>query len=233
MNDIIQYRGIQVNIYRSARRRSISLSVERDGQVTLRVPTRATEGQLVQVLEKRDAWLHKQLHAKSLFQRPCPPSYVDGESFYYLGRAYRLRLIHDSAKPRRSPLRLENNWFELDARVQPHASLYFARWYAKSGKVLVSKIVEHLGTRLGTMPSALHIRRLGYRWASCSAAGVLNVHWHVLTLPPRIIEYIIAHELAHLVEPNHSKYFWKVLERIMPDWAERKKWLDKHSALHF
>jgi predicted metal-dependent hydrolase len=68
---------------------------------------------------------------------------------------------------------------------------------------------------------------LGYRWGSCSADGTLNFHWRVMQLPPRIIEYIVVHELAHIKTPDHTERFWQTLGSAMPDYVDRKTWLKK------
>jgi len=74
----------------------------------------------------------------------------------------------------------------------------------------------------------VQVRDLGYRWGSCGRG--VNVHWRTILLPPRYIDYILAHELVHLCEPRHNKRFWAALERVMPDFAERKQWLAEHGG---
>jgi len=74
-------------------------------------------------------------------------------------------------------------------------------------------------------PLYVQMRDLSYRWGSCSPCSSLNFHWRVILLPPHIVEYLVAHELAHLAEPHHDPRFWARLERAMPDFAERKGWL--------
>ncbi|WP_414897536.1 M48 family metallopeptidase [Rhodovulum sp. YEN HP10] len=71
----------------------------------------------------------------------------------------------------------------------------------------------------------VQVMDLGYRWGSCSADGTLNFHWRVMQLPPRIIEYVVVHELVHIKVPNHSEKFWKMLGSVMPDYESRKAWL--------
>ncbi len=74
-------------------------------------------------------------------------------------------------------------------------------------------------------PKSLDIRELGYRWGSCSKNGVVNFHWATMMLPGSVIDYVIVHELAHLTHRNHTPEFWKLIERTMPEFAERKAWL--------
>jgi len=83
---------------------------------------------------------------------------------------------------------------------------------------------------LGKQPIGLEIRDLGFRWGSCGKSGSLNFHWATILLPPSIVEYVVVHELVHLIEPNHTPEFWTRLERVMPDYESRKKWLAENGA---
>jgi len=88
--------------------------------------------------------------------------------------------------------------------------------------------VESLAARIGVTPPTVQVRDLGYRWGSCGRG--VNVHWRTILLPPRYIDYILAHELVHLCEPRHNKRFWTALARVMPDFADRKQWLAEHGS---
>jgi predicted metal-dependent hydrolase len=81
---------------------------------------------------------------------------------------------------------------------------------------------------MGIEPPAVYVRELGYRWGSCGHG--VNVHWRSVLLPPRYIDYILAHELIHLERPRHDKEFWASLRRVMPDYAARKEWLAQNGG---
>jgi predicted metal-dependent hydrolase len=91
----------------------------------------------------------------------------------------------------------------------------------RDGSVTLAAYVDRVGRR----PTETHIQDLGFRWGSANRRGHLYFHWRVALLPPEMIEYVVAHELAHLVERYHSPAFWERLERVMPDYAARKRWL--------
>lgn len=74
------------------------------------------------------------------------------------------------------------------------------------------------------------MRELGYRWGSCAQDGTLYFHWATILLPPAVVEYVLVHELIHLLEPNHTPEFWLRLERAMPDYEQRKTWLAKQGG---
>lgn len=77
-------------------------------------------------------------------------------------------------------------------------------------------------------PAGVKVQELGYRWGSCGKGDWLYFHWKAILLPARIAEYVLVHELAHLHEPHHTPAFWRRVERVMPDYAQRKAWLAEH-----
>jgi predicted metal-dependent hydrolase len=83
--------------------------------------------------------------------------------------------------------------------------------------------VEWLSCRTGLPPAAVRLRDLGFRWGSCGSDGVLFFNWRLLQLPMRLVDYVVAHELAHLLEPHHTPAFWNVLDCTMPDWKKRRE----------
>ena len=88
--------------------------------------------------------------------------------------------------------------------------------------------VERFRKRIGVEPAGVHVQDLGYRWGSCGKGGKLHFHWRAILLPPHIAEYVVVHELCHLLEPHHTPAFWSRVERTLPDFAARKQWLAEH-----
>ena len=156
-----------------------------------------------------------------------PHQYVTGEGFHYLGRCYRLRLVDRTEGP---SLRLVGGWFELRRDERPRAAEHFRSWYTRSGRRWLQRRTERWGTRMQVPRPEVDVRDLGHRWGSCSLRAV-NFHWRTAVLPPRIADYVIVHELAHVHHPRHDTAFWEVVERAMPDYRERKAWLAQNGAL--
>ncbi len=99
------------------------------------------------------------------------------------------------------------------------------RWYSERGQPWLQKRVERFQRRVGVAPNAVTVQDLGYRWGSCGKRGRLFFHWRTILLPPPVIEYVVVHELVHLLEAHHTPAFWARVERVMPDFAGRKQWL--------
>ena len=85
--------------------------------------------------------------------------------------------------------------------------------------------VERFRARIGVEPAGVSVQDLGYRWGSCGKGAKVYFHWRTILLPPRVVEYLVVHELVHLIEPHHTPAFWTRVERVMPDYASRKQWL--------
>jgi predicted metal-dependent hydrolase len=180
-------------------------------------------------VDEKRLWIYTKLAEKEMLLTPhSKKEFITGEGFPYLGRQHRLKLV-DGGRGQ-SPLRLYQGRFLLDRKQKDKGRKHFIRWYSDHTIPWLEHRVGLFKERLGVVPNSLRVRDLGSRWGSCNAAGTLNFHWRTILLPPRIIEYVIVHELVHLAEPHHTPEFWRRVERAMPDFAARKKWLAENGV---
>lgn len=209
----------------SSRRRTLQITVDRSGELVLSAPPDIEEERLREfVLEKR-FWIYTKLAEKDRLQKAVPAkSFVDGEGFLYLGRSYRLRLVDEQLVP----VRLLNGRFMLRRELADAGRAHLIQWYSGRGKLWLWDKVQDYVARMEVQPVGLKVQDLGYRWGSCGKGDVLYFHWKTILLPPRIAEYVVVHELAHLHEPHHTPEFWKRVERALPDFERRKIWLAEH-----
>jgi predicted metal-dependent hydrolase len=216
---------LEFSVQRSARRRTIQITVERDGQLMLSAPPDVDESRLRAFVHDKRFWIYTKLAEKERLQRQVPrKEFVGGEGFLHLGRSHRLKLVDDQL----APLMLSNGRFCLRRDAVPDAREHFVRWYSAHAKAWLSKQVADYQSRMEVAPAGVKVQDLGYRWGSCGKGDWLYFHWKAILLPPRIAEYVVVHEIAHLHEPHHSPAFWLRLERAMPDYAQRKAWLAEH-----
>jgi len=218
---------LRVKVALSAQRRTIELSVERDGDLVVRGPAGATTARLEAFIRQKRRWLYQKLAEKEALRRVVPvKEYVSGEGFPYLGRSYRLLLVNTQDVP----LRLEAGRFRLLRSEAPRGRAHFIGWYSDHGRVWLSRRVVPIAARVGVEPSRVDVRDLGYRWGSCGKSGTLNFNWATILLPPSIVDYVIVHELVHLRERNHTPEFWRRVGRVMPDYQRRKALLAERGA---
>lgn len=221
----LQVADLQLALQRSPRRKTMQITVERNGELLLCAPPSVDEPTLrAFVLEKR-FWIYTKLAEKDRLQRHVPrKEFVGGEGFLYLGRSHRLKMVDQQEVP----LKLSAGRFCLAAQALPAAREHFIRWYGARAKDWLSNRVADYESRMEVAPAAVKVQDLGYRWGSCGKGNQLYFHWKAILLPPRIAEYVVVHEIAHLHEPHHTPSFWLRVERVMPDYAQRKAWLAEH-----
>lgn len=211
----------------SSRRRSVQVTVDRGGELVLSAPDECPVSTLEAFINAKRFWIYTKLAEKeALRPNASQKEYVSGEGFPYLGRSYRLLLV----KNQDLPLKLEHGRYKMRRADAAQGRDHMVAWYAAHATPWLTKRVERLKTRIGVEPAGVAVQDLGYRWGSCGKGGKLYFHWRTILLPPRIIEYIVVHELVHLREPHHTPEFWTRVERAMPDFAQRKQWLAEHAG---
>ncbi|MBF8221461.1 M48 family metallopeptidase [Halomonas sp. 328] len=218
---------LTLEVRESSRRKTLEITVDRDGELVIAAPT-GTDERLLRdfVIEKR-LWIYRKLAEKAEHRRRLPhKEYINGEGFLYLGRSYRLKRVLQEEQD--APLKLVAGRFQLREDALNDAREHFVRWYSdRASDWLTTRVQEH-ARRMGVEPAGVKVQDLGYRWGSCGKGNRVYFHWKTILLPRHIAEYVVVHELVHLHEPHHTPAFWRRLERAMPDYEQRKAWLARH-----
>lgn len=223
-----KYKDIEYSLQRS-RRKTASVYVERDGQVSLIVPETLTDEEVERLIESKRRWIYRHLAEwRDLNATRVQREYVNGEGFLYLGRTYRLKLVRQQDVP----LQLKDGYFCMHAPggIVDAPDAAFREFYRDKGKQRVPARVAHYEPRMGVHSAAVRVIDLKHRWASCSPGGNINLHWKCMMAPPTVIDYIVVHELAHLRYRNHTRAFWNLVDRVLPDYQDRKEWLRVNGA---
>jgi len=230
MSEVLKLTGLTFEIRRSAKRKTLGLTVDRGGELVVHAPKNAGFEELEQWARKKLLWVHQKLAVKQeLAPKGREPEYVSGENFQYLGRGYRLALVDRQ----RMPLAFDGRRFTLRKDARPVAAEHFRRWYIETGSRWITGRTRSLMRKVGAEPSRIEIRDLGFRWGSCGNSGAVLLNWRLLQLPVRLADYVICHELVHLREPHHGPAFWAVLESVQPDWRERQRQLAEKARTIF
>ena len=225
-------RDIEYQLLPGSQRKTTDIVIERNGQVVVRPPAGLTPEQVDALVDSRRMWIYRNLAEwKDLNAAAVAREWVNGETFLYLGKAYRLSLVsgQDCA------LKLKEGRFCLSRELIEQGGTQSAReafeaFYTDKGQQRFANRVAHYAPKVGVEVSRIRVKDMGYRWASCGRTGTLNFHWKCMMAPPRIIDYIAVHELCHFHHRNHSDAFWNEVDKVLPDWRERKEWLRARGA---
>ena len=226
--------GLEFAVRRSPRRRTIGITVERDGTLRLAVPSRCSRRSLEQAVHGKLDWVRRKLDEFEAMGPPPPPRrFRAGERLPYRGRWYEVRETpagDGQATALTAAVALRRGRFELrlpaGGATDDVTREAFVAWYTARARDVLAERIDFFARSSCVMPDAIRVRDMGHRWGTCdSRGGVLSFHWQCVLLPARILDYIVVHELMHLQEPNHGPRFWERVEAVLPDWKERRRWL--------
>ncbi len=225
-------RDIEYQLLPGSPRKTTDIVIERNGVVTVRPPASYTPEQVDSVVESKRMWIYRNLAEwRDLNASTVVREWVNGESFLYLGRAYRLSLV----SAQECTLQLKEGRFCLSREVIEQGGTAAARqafedYFTDKGLQRFGERVGFFATKVGVQVGGVRVKEMGYRWASCGRSGVLNFHWKCMMAPPKIVDYIVAHELCHFHHRDHTDAFWNEVDKVMPDYRERKEWLRRYGA---
>lgn len=209
-----------------SQRKTIALLVERDRSVVVRAPIGASEEAIRQTVESKKLWLYQKInHAQKYPPQPVRKEFVTGETLLYLGRHYRLEVTDDDEPG----VRFENRFY-IARPQQAVAGQLLRAWYTARAEEKLTPKIGSYATALGVAYDRIMISDLKMRWASCTPKNNLNFNWRIIKAPVFVIDYLIVHELAHLIEPNHGERFWNIVAVQLPRYALAKDWLREHGA---
>jgi len=216
---------IPYSIHWSPRRTTVSVIVAPGKSVLLVAPVGTPVEKLDRLVHQKGRWIVERLQRSG--SQPSPREFVSGESFWYLGRQYRLR-VRPVGTPDR--VRLEGRYFHVpvghgvtgDDRARATREALVA-WYRAHADPKLHERVVRWCRKLGVGEPKIIITSQQRRWASCSAAGVIRMNWRIVQAPVALLDYVIAHELAHLRHHGHSRAFWRTLGVAMPDYERWKR----------
>jgi predicted metal-dependent hydrolase len=215
---------VRLRRHRQARRYTLRIQ-SATREVVLTVPLRGTLKEARDFAQKHGAWI-----AARLDRLPRAAPFADGTVVPLRGVPH--RIVH------RRGLR-GTVWSETDAAGEPllcvagdapHIDRRVADFLRREAKRDVEAASRRFATDLGVEIKRVAVRDQASRWGSCSTTGVLSFSWRLILAPDFVLGYLAAHEVAHLVEMNHSARFWRVVQRLCPDHERAKVWLDVHGA---
>lgn len=215
------------------RKKTISLEVKRNGAVVVQAPQRTSRQEIEGFLRAKERWLKERLREQKERERECAgKTFAPGETFLFLGEAYPLTVLDARrCNGQEPPLRFTGHRFILRSDCAGEGKTHFTEWYRDRAGDLMAKRLRFFCSRLWCYPCSVHLSNARHRWGSCSADDRIYLSWRIVMAPPDVMDYVILHELLHMKEKNHSRRFWDLLEKIMPDYRTQRTWLRQKGHL--
>ena len=216
-------------IKRSGKRRKLTITVERDRSVVVHAPADASEDAIRQAVESKRQWIYEKLHHEQKYRDlPHPPGkeLVNGESALYLGRQYRIEIVERELEEIRFAQR-----FIIPSSLARQEKGAMRDWYiARANEKILPRVRRH-SHRLGMEYRGAKIVDNRYRWGSCTVKDNVNFNWRLIKAPMFVIDYVIVHELAHLIEANHTPRFWNIVRAQIPKMEKARAWLSENGQV--
>ena len=216
-----------VEIIRTERSKSASIEVE-DDTVKVTVPKQLSDARITNLIRNRTTWIRQKLKIQTEIIRPKSKEYVSGETFTYLGRNYRLKCVSDSVED----AKLKNGYLTVNVEKGVSGSDFersvktsLEKWYQGHALSKLEEKTKRYASIIGVTPKSVDLKDYKARWGSCSSSGDVTYNWRIIIAPHHIVDYIVVHELCHLLEHNHGPKYWKHVEHVIPNYKDCRQWL--------
>lgn len=203
-----------------SKRKTIALVLTHDATLVIRAPFKTSIDYLEKLVSEKRAWIRAKLLEIQSKPKPKAKEFVNGESFFCLGKSYRLEIVDSFSVD----IELKDN-LVLSQEKMLYARDVVINWYKSAAEKKIKERCEWYSSLTGYKPLSIKITGAQKRWGSSGSKGTVNFSWRLIMVPLEIIDYVIVHELVHLEQRDHSRLFWDKVKSILPDFKRRQKWL--------
>ncbi len=216
------------HVRKSARRKTLAVTVHPDNRVVVSVPATYPQKKIVRFVEDKSDWIRKIIRANlQKVRQSHERRFETGEKLPYLGGEYTLLVEHGTP----SRVILEDGHIYVRLPVEGLAAKpsevkkHLIEWYLDRALAKAKEKVPVYADNVGVSPFSVTVKSMKSRWGSCSMRGRISLAWNIIMAPEHIFDYLIVHELCHMVHHNHSPEYWKLVEAVFPDYRQCRKWL--------
>ena len=223
--NVIHGNGFVADIIRSARRKTAAIKIQK-GKVFVIVPECLSMAVIESLVAKKHRWINEKLAIQNEISAIQPKAFVSGEYFSYLGRKHSLKIesgLYPFIKLHQDELVVSVRDKTAD-NAQAIKQLLI-KWYKQQAESELRDKTDRYSRIIGVNPSSVTIKSFKSRWGSCSATAGIQYNWKIIIAPDRIVNYVVIHELCHIIHHNHSPAFWKAVERYCYDYRNCSAWL--------
>lgn len=206
------------------KRRTVSLTITNDAKLVVRAPLRLPLKDIEKLILEKMSWI---INKKSLVLERLnqTQAFIDqkGERYFFLGEPHIL-VMQDKVKT----ITCEDGVLLFPSMYQDRVDMMIKKWYQNQAKTFLPKRLAEIASQKGISYQSCRITSARKRWGSCNVKNNINLSWRLIMANQRAIDYVLIHELCHVIHKNHSKDFWNKVREIMPDFAVHRKWLKDH-----
>ena len=223
--------GLRVEVLRSKRKTSVLYIV--GDELQIRVPNRVRDRKIVEILETKERWIRNKVIQLQNQRITNKREFISGESFSLFGRNLYLKVLEGG----KVGTQLIDDYLITTVRASEIGDLrksriktYLEKWYIHEAYQKLEEKVMRYSKIIRVSPREIKVRNYKTRWGSCDNKGRLTFNFHLIKAPHEIVDYVVIHELCHMIQPNHSKFFWNEVARFDPSFKNHKKWLKLNGA---
>lgn len=207
-----------------SRRKTIALVIDSDGELIVRAPFYASKSDIMRFVQEKQNWITQKSEEMKQKKKERPKlALQEGETIPYLGRE--CMIFRGMTK---------KICFDGKAFLLPETSdagQKLITWYKKRAAVILQERVDSIAKSMNVTPAGVKITSAKTRWGSCSSANHINFSWRLIMCPPEVVDYVVIHELCHILHKNHSKNFWESVGRIDAFYREHENWLKENRRI--
>lgn len=217
-------------------RKTIRIKILDKSQLEITAPFRYPKSDILKILQNKQNWILTQVAKLNAIEKnPVNKSVKHGSAVLFLGKSHMLSIAYYAGyKP--GVIKKENSILlqlpslkASNGMVNPESVL--KQWYVESAREMLAKKTTVWAAKIGVSPQRICIKEQKTRWGSCSSKGNINYNWRIIMAPLPVIDYLVIHELCHLLVPNHSCQFWNQVAKYLPDFKQHREWLRNNERL--
>ena len=207
-----------------SRRKTIALVINSDAELVVRAPFYASHQDIMRYVQEKQSWIEQKTEEmKSKIQERPELTLQDGEKILYLGRE--CMLFRGMTKK----VCFDGKAFLLPESQDARNKLI--TWYKKRASVILQERIDTIAKNMQVTPEGMKITSAKTRWGSCSGTNHLNFSWRLIMCPPEVIDYVVVHELCHILHKDHSRNFWDSVEKVDSSYREHEQWLKENRRI--
>ena len=229
-NEIIDIGNVdlEIQIERTNRKRTIALQVK-NNKLIIKTPKSVSKKTLVDLIKRKQHWINQRAILHFEEQNLKNREFIDNDKFYFRGDEYRLSLILGG----KEAVKIEGglllvSYVDDKSTGRENIKRLLEDWYLKESIKILKARTEELAQQMRVQPYGITVKNYKSKWGSCTANNKISYNWRIIMAPDRIIDYLIVHELSHIIEPNHSKNFWRQVKNYCEDFKKNRKWLQEN-----